>query len=93
MARRKSEILPLPTARGLNIAQTAAYLGKSVSWFLQHRPELETYGFPRRLPMMDAYDRIAIDDWFDRLGGREQAVEKFDWKPPRSKEERLQWRT
>jgi hypothetical protein len=81
MARPKREILPLPTARGLNIAQTAAYLGKSTTWFMQHRPELEKFGFPKRLPMMDAYDRCAIDDWFDRLGGREAVIEKFDWQP------------
>ena len=82
MALPKHQILALPVARGLNVVQTAAYLGKSVSWFMRHRPELERFGFPPRLPMMDAYDRHAIDDWLDRLGGRQQAIERFDWQPP-----------
>jgi hypothetical protein len=37
---------------------------------------------------MDAYDRLAIDDWFDRMGGREEMIERFDWQPPPPKERR-----
>ena len=61
----------LPIApRIMNDAETAAYLGKSQTWFAKHREELEARGFPKRLPFVDGRDRAAVDAWLDQLGGR-----------------------
>jgi hypothetical protein len=41
------------------------YIGKSNSWFAKHKDELEANGFPKPIPILDAYDLIAIDAWLD----------------------------
>jgi hypothetical protein len=48
-------------------AALAAYIGKSVSWLTEHRPELEERGFPPRLPIVGGNDLNAIDAWIDAL--------------------------
>jgi hypothetical protein len=55
--------------RVLNHTETAAYIGKSATWLVEHRAELESRGFPSRLPLVDGYDKAAIDTWLDLLGG------------------------
>ena len=64
-ARSRPPIVP----RILNDAGTATYLGKSQTWFAEHREELEARGFPKRLPFVDGRDKAAIDAWLDQLGG------------------------
>jgi hypothetical protein len=74
MARRcRSELEP----RGLTEADCARYLGRSVTWFQQHRDELRERGFPERLPLLDLYDRRAVDRWMDELGDPNCAAR--DW--------------
>jgi len=68
-ARRRFSESP----RVLSAAETAAYLGRSLTWFVEHRAELEAQGFPRPLPFMDGYDREAIDRWVDALGGERRS--------------------
>lgn len=81
------EVRALPVApRVLTAPQAARYIGRSPSWFYEHRAQLATEGFPARLPMVDAYDRAAIDDWLDRLGGRQlpgQTTGPMGWKRKR----------
>ena len=67
-----------PRPRVLSVAQTADYIGRSLSWFSEHREELEARGFPRPLPVVDGYDRVAIDACLDRLGGELDAPDDFD---------------
>jgi hypothetical protein len=33
--------LDLPPRRGMNDAETAAYIGRSATWFSEHLPQLE----------------------------------------------------
>jgi hypothetical protein len=68
----------LPPRRGMNVAETAAYLGcPSTTCFVEHRSALEAAGFPRPLPLLETYDRIAIDRWLDEQGGSESALRNF----------------
>jgi hypothetical protein len=64
--------------RGMTDAQCAAYLGRSVTWFLQHRQELIEAGFPPKLPIIDLNDRVAIDRWLDSLGDPDERLRR-DW--------------
>jgi hypothetical protein len=68
MAKRRFDLLP----RGLTDAESAAYIGRSSTWFQEHLPELEAAGFPRKLPIVDLRDRAAIDRWLDEQGGLAQ---------------------
>jgi hypothetical protein len=62
--RRRPEIRP----RVVNDAETAVYLGKSISWFAQNRLRLEQqHGFPRRLDVIGGTDLEAVDTWLDKL--------------------------
>ena len=55
--------------RLMNAQQTADYLGRSLSWFQAHRPDLERNGFPQPVPFIGSWDRRAVDHWLDRQGG------------------------
>lgn len=65
MARHRAPV----ASRVLNRAETAAYIGYSVTWFAERLPELYAKGFPAPLPLLERWDRHAIDRWLDRLGG------------------------
>ena len=66
--RRKKDVQP----RILSVAMTADYIGRCLTWFMEHRTELEANGFPEPIQLLDGYDRSAIDEWLDRQGGRGQ---------------------
>ncbi|TSD87034.1 hypothetical protein FFK22_019275 [Mycobacterium sp. KBS0706] len=73
----RPSILP----RVLSAAQVAAYLGRSLTWFSEHRAELEAAGFPPPLPLIGGFDKRAIDQWLDRNSGMipdNPAVEDYD---------------
>jgi hypothetical protein len=70
--------LDLPPRRGMNDAETAAYIGRSATWFSEHLPQLEAAGFPRKLPLIGTRDRKAVDAWLDTQGGLEAATRDFD---------------
>ena len=36
-----------PRPRVLSVPQTADYIGRSLSWFFEHREELEARGLPK----------------------------------------------
>jgi predicted DNA-binding transcriptional regulator AlpA len=60
----------LPEARILTSPrQVAARLGRSETWFVQHKAALEAAGFPRRDALLDGWDLAAIDAWIDRRAG------------------------
>ena len=65
-ARHRPAIAP----RMLSAPQVAAYLGRSGSWFLEHRRELEAAaGFPGPVAPLGLWDRHAIDRWLDERSG------------------------
>jgi hypothetical protein len=64
--------------RGMNEQQTATYIGRSLNWFLQHKTELIEAGFPPKVPIIDLYDRVAIDDWLDRQNDPDERLRR-DW--------------
>jgi hypothetical protein len=66
MAKR-AERLALPP-RGMTEADVAYHLGRSLTWFQQHKAELIEAGFPPKLPIIDLYDREAVDRWLDQQG-------------------------
>ena len=53
----------------MNKVETAAYIGRSSTWFTTQLGTLYASGFPRPLPLLDSWDRFAVDRWLDRLGG------------------------
>lgn len=61
MTRRKviASIVP----RILSAPEVAAYLGHSPTWFYEHRDKLFAQGFPRSVPILNGWDRQAVDDW------------------------------
>ena len=66
----------------MNRGETAAYIGYSPGWFSAKLPELYALGFPRPLPLLDKWDRRAVDRWIDWLGGeapRTEADEADAW--------------
>lgn len=67
MAKRRRQF-DLPN-RILTVGETASYLGRSLSWLVSHRSELEANGFPKPLPTIGGYDREAIDRWIDSVAG------------------------
>lgn len=66
MTRRRP---PFVERRVLSAFETAAYLGRSVSWLTDHAHRLHKSGFPRPIPVVGGYDKQAIDQWLDRMGG------------------------
>jgi hypothetical protein len=81
MARRpRPEIRP----RIVNDVQLAGYLGKSISWLIDHRHKLEAEGFPPRLPLVGGNDLEKVDQWLDQLpttsnGGSTAKVDDELW--------------
>jgi predicted DNA-binding transcriptional regulator AlpA len=61
----RPSIVPV-TPRVLNAATLCAYLGRSESWFAEHRAELEAQGFPKPVSLLGGYDRHAVDLWLDQ---------------------------
>jgi predicted DNA-binding transcriptional regulator AlpA len=55
--------------RVLSIATLCAYLGKSETWFAEHRSQLEANGFPKSISFLGGYDRHAVDAWLDQRSG------------------------
>ena len=73
----KRHHLDLPPRRGMNDAETAAYIGRSPTWFAEHLPELEAAGFPKKLPLIGTRDRKAVDAGSTRKAGSDAATR--DW--------------
>ena len=71
-ARRRPAIAP----RVMNRGETAAYIGYSATWFGEHLQELYIKGFPQPLPLLERWDRHAVDRWLDRLGGEAPMTEQ-----------------
>jgi hypothetical protein len=71
--RRRFDLSP----RGMTDADCAFYLGRSPTWFMEHRARLEAAGFPPKLPLIGTRDRKAIDTWLDRQGGLEVALQEL----------------
>jgi predicted DNA-binding transcriptional regulator AlpA len=65
MSRRKHAF---DAKRVLTAPEAAAYLGRSATWLAQHAARLQMAGFPQPLPVVGGYDKVAIDNWLDRLG-------------------------
>jgi hypothetical protein len=53
----------------MNRVETAGYIGYSLTWFNAKLDELYARGFPKPLPVLERWDRHAVDRWLDRLGG------------------------
>ena len=68
--RRRFDLPP----RIVNDTELAAYIGHSLTWLKENRERLEAMGLPRPLPVLGGYDRHAVDEWLDRLGGRVDLV-------------------
>jgi predicted DNA-binding transcriptional regulator AlpA len=49
-------------------AAVAKRLGRSRSWFYEHRAELERCGFPLPLPVVRRWNPPAVDAWVDAGG-------------------------
>lgn len=62
----------------MNRTETAGYIGYSSSWFDEHLPRLYAGGFPKPLPLLERWDRWAVDRWIDRLGGEAPESEQDD---------------
>lgn len=45
-------------------------LGRSPTWFSQHRQELEAAGFPKALPVLGTYNPASVQAWLDSQGGQ-----------------------
>jgi len=57
----------IPVApRVLSTATLCVYIGRSETWFNEHRAELEVQGFPKSVPLLGGYDRYAVDAWLDQ---------------------------
>lgn len=72
--RRRLDLAP----RGMTEADAAAYLGRSLTWFSQHKAELIQAGFPPKISIIDLYDREAIDRWLDKQGDPDERLRR-DW--------------
>lgn len=64
-----------PKRRGLDAGEVAAILGRSKSWFYEHRPRLEAAGFPPKNPLTGTWDAHAIHAWWNRQSGLDGDVE------------------
>lgn len=74
MPKRRLPFVP----RVMNRIETASYIGYSATWFAENLPRLYAGGFPKPLPLLDRWDRHAVDRWLDRLGGEAPATEQDD---------------
>lgn len=56
--------------RGLTKAEAAGLLGHGEGWLTDKRlNQLYSTGFPRPDPILERFDRVAIDSWLDRRSG------------------------
>jgi hypothetical protein len=60
---------PLIEPRGWTVAQVAARLGVSASWFSEHREDLYINGFPRPDALTNRTDSRAVERWLDMRSG------------------------
>lgn len=67
--------VPSPPSRCLTARQVAARLGRSVTWFHDHKRELLVAGFPACDPLLGKYDAAAVERWLDRRSGIESESE------------------
>jgi hypothetical protein len=74
MAKRRFDLPP----RGLTDADCAAYIGRSPTWFQEHKAALIEAGFPPKIPILNLYDRLAIDAWFEKQGDPDERLRR-DW--------------
>jgi predicted DNA-binding transcriptional regulator AlpA len=58
----------------IDAAGAARKLGRSRSWFYEHREELEKKGFPPPIPVSKRWDPGAIDAWKDHQAKMAHAV-------------------
>ena len=65
----------------IDAAGAARKLGRSRSWFYEHRDELEKKGFPPPIPVCNRWDPTAIDAWKDRQTRMVQTVQAHVAKP------------
>jgi hypothetical protein len=63
MARRK-RLEDLICPRIVSDRVVAKYIKKSLTWFIDHRHELEAQGFPKRV--LGGNDLEKIDEWIDQ---------------------------
>lgn len=65
--------------RPISGAQVAKeMLGRSPSWFVQHRADLERAGFPKALPVLHSYLPSAVRAWLDSQGAAAPKSDSFD---------------
>jgi predicted DNA-binding transcriptional regulator AlpA len=76
MSRRRAN--PPIAPRILRTPQVAAYLGRSPTWFYEHREQLFAQGFPRAISALDGWDKEAVDHWISSLAKRAEAQAKGD---------------
>lgn len=55
--------------RVLSRSEVAAYLGRSLDWLAEHEDALAGMGFPTPLPLINGYDKNAVDAWLSSLSG------------------------
>lgn len=65
----------------IDVAGAARKLGRSRSWFYQHRDELEKRGFPAPIPVSKRWDPDAIDAWKARQARMAQAIHAHAAEP------------
>ena len=56
----------IPTIRTL---LNEIFGGRSLSWFWEHRSELEANGFPKRDPLIGGWSRLAVGRWEAKRAG------------------------
>lgn len=64
----KPVIVPIEP-RIFTTARLCFYLGRSESWFAEHRVKMEAAGFPMPDPIIGGWDRRAVDHWLDERSG------------------------
>lgn len=69
MSRSRPRLHETTPNRGATAAEIAAYLGLSETRFAALLPTLRQSGFPDPDPLIERYDRKAVDSWFDRRSG------------------------
>lgn len=74
MASPRRSIAP----RVLAAPAVASYLGRSLTWFYDHRDELLRAGFPKPISLLGGWDREAIDRWLSGLPAQAGADDLAD---------------